>query len=77
LKTGFCEIRFPRPAPVKAFGVIRIKKITQDPPERPEALDVRCPTKLYFLEEIHTQNYPADQTEGCLTAESQKLRAES
>jgi hypothetical protein len=52
LKTIFCEIRLRRPAPVKAFGGIAIKKYFRDPPSKPKRPDRRMPAKLYFGGEI-------------------------
>jgi hypothetical protein len=54
LKTRFCEIRLPKPAPVKAFGGIKIKKITRYPPQTPKRSNRKMPAKLYFGAEIHT-----------------------
>jgi len=59
LTTRFCEIRFPKPAPDKAFGGIKIKKITPDPPGTQERLFRRMLSDLYFDGEIHTKNRTA------------------
>jgi hypothetical protein len=62
LTTGFCEIRFPKPAPDKASGGIEIEKFIRDPPRRPNGSNCKSPSELYFDGEIHN--------EGALKAES-------
>jgi hypothetical protein len=55
LKTGFCEIRRPKPAPVKAFAGIAIKKIRQIRPEGQNGSHREKPSELYFDGEIHNE----------------------
>jgi hypothetical protein len=56
LKTGFCEIRFPKPAPVKASGGITIKQTREILPRKPETLLLQPVAKVYFHGDIHTND---------------------
>jgi hypothetical protein len=61
LTTRFCEIRFAKPAPDKAFGGIEAKKINRDPPGKPKRSHGKTRTELYFRGEIHTPNRLSNQ----------------
>jgi hypothetical protein len=58
LKTIFCEIRFPRSAPSKAFRRLEFKKITPDAPQTSKRHHGEMLAQLYFGAEIHIRSGP-------------------
>jgi hypothetical protein len=60
LTTRFCEIRFPEPAPVKAFGGIEIKKNLAISASNPKRFCPGMLSEIYFGGEIHTQKWPGE-----------------